>query len=43
MRLEKELENYWRKGVKTGGQGWGPRHGGLVKKMGINLMKIMGL
>lgn len=43
MRLEKGLENYWRKGVKTDGQGWGPRHGGLVKKMGVNLMKIKGL
>jgi len=43
LRLEKGLENYWRKGVKTGGQGWGPRHGKLVRKMGINLMKRMWL
>ena len=43
LRLEKGLENYWRKGVKTGGEGWGPRHGRLVRKMGINLMKRMWL
>ena len=37
------MENYWRKGVKTGGEGWKPRHGRLVRKMGINLMKRMWL
>ena len=42
-RLEKGVENFWRKGVKTGGGRWGPRHGRLVRKMGINLMKRMWL
>ena len=37
------MENYWRKGVKTGGEGWGQTHGGLVRKMGNNLMKRMWL
>ena len=37
------MDNYWRKGDKTGGEGWGPTHGRLVRKMGINLMKRMWL
>ena len=43
VRLEKGMENYSRKGVKTGGEGWEPTDGRLVRKMGINLMKRMWL
>ena len=37
------MENYWRKGVKTGGEGRGQTHERLVRKMANNLMKRMWL